>query len=240
MISIIIPVYNQAEKLRGCLESIFNQTIISKDIFALEIIIVNDGSTDNIEQVINDMKNISFSKSLRFVYRAQKNQGANPARNRGAEDAGGEFMIFCDADIIMEPEMLEKMLSELNKNPNKSFVYSSYLWGAKKFRLWNYDENKLKEMPYIHTTSLLRKEHFPGFDNSIKRLQDWDLWLTMLEQGHTGIWIDEVLFKVNTGGTMSSWLPKIAYKILPFLPKVKKYKIAVAAIKDKHKLTKTE
>jgi glycosyltransferase involved in cell wall biosynthesis len=238
MISIIIPVYNQAEKLRDCLESILNQSLIQNDIFALEAIIVNDGSKDGIDTVVKEMKNKFDSKSLRFEYVVQENRGSNPARNRGSREAKGEFLIFCDADIVMQPDMLEKMLDTLNNNPGRSFAYSSYFWGVKKFRLWAYDEKKLREMPYIHTSSLMRKEHFPGFDESIKRLQDWDLWLTMLEQGHTGIWINEMLFKVDTGGTMSSWLPKIAYKILPFLPKVKKYKLAVTKIKEKHQLPK--
>ena len=58
----------------------------------------------------------------------------------------------------------------------------------------------------------------------------------MLEQKHTGIWIDKILFKVTTGGTMSSWLPSFSYKLFPFLPKVRKYKKAVNIIKKKHKI----
>jgi len=58
----------------------------------------------------------------------------------------------------------------------------------------------------------------------------------MLEQWHSGIWIDQILFKVQTGGTISSWLPLFAYKIFPFLPSVKKYKKAIKIIKTKHNL----
>jgi len=48
-------------------------------------------------------------------------------------------------------------------------------------------------MPYIHTTSLIKKDYFPGFDENIKRFQDWDLWLTMLQSGHTGYFINQIL-----------------------------------------------
>lgn len=231
MISIIIPVYNQANKISKCLDSILNQSY--KD---FEVIVVNDGSRDNMVEVLEKYKNTFHV--MRYALRVinQENQGSNPARNRGAQEAKGEYIIFCDADVVMQPEMLETMLNTLEANPEASFVYSAFFWGRKFFPLWAYDEQRLREMPYIHTTSLIKREHFPGFDDKIKRLQDWDLWLTMLERGHKGVWISKALFKVETGGTISSWLPKFAYKLLPFLPQVKKYDKAMRIIKDKHKI----
>ena len=230
MISIIIPVYNQAEKLKQCLESIKNQSYDN-----YEIIIVNDGSSDNVNEIIDKYKPIFTYK---LYYFEQENKGSNPARNRGAKIAKGEYLLFCDADIIMKPEMLKIMLDALRNNPKASYAYSSFKYGCKIFKLWPFNAEKLKQMPYIHTTSLMCKERFPGFDESIKRLQDWDLWLTMLEQGHSGIWIDKVLFTIKGGGyTMSSWLPSFAYKLFPFLPSVKKYNEAVKIIKEKYKLS---
>ena len=132
--------------------------------------------------------------------------------------------------------MLERMLDALEHDHGASYAYSAHYFGYKIFKLWPFDRERLKAMPYIHTTSLIRKEHFPGFDESVKRLQDWDLWLTMLESGHAGTWISDPLFRIETGGTMSSWIPKSFYKLFPFLPTVKKYKQAVEAIRNKHKL----
>ncbi len=228
MISIVIPVYNGADKLVRCLESIKKQTYQD-----FEIIVVNDGSKDNVAEVAARYKQ---ELALKFSFIEQENQGVCAARNRGARAAKGELIIFCDADLEMRPWMLEKMRAVLAAHHEASFVYSSFYWGWKLFRLWPYDAQKLRQMPYIMTTSLMRREHFPGFDVRIKKLNDWDLWLTMLEQGHTGIWIDEPLFKANTGGfqTMSSWVPGFAYKLLPFLPTVKKYKKALAEVKQKH------
>ena len=86
--------------------------------------------------------------------------------------------------------------------------------------------------------ALIRREDFPatGWDESLKKFQDWDLWLTMLSLGKIGYFIPQVLFTISTGGVMSSWLPSFAYKLLPFLPTVKKYKAAKAVIFKKHGL----
>ncbi|MBL7058533.1 glycosyltransferase family 2 protein [Patescibacteria group bacterium] len=228
-ISIIIPIFNQADKIENCLKSIYNQSYNN-----YEVIMINDGSTDGVELKI---ENLPFRfKSFKFF--SQKNQGANVARNCGFKEASGDYLLFCDADITMESGMLESMITVLEMNSQISYVYSSFYWGNKLFRLFEFDSDKLKKMPFIHTTSLIRKEKFPGFNIQLKRLQDWDLWLTMLEQGSVGAWIDKPLFRVETGGTMSNWLPSFAYKLFPFLPSVKKYNRAVETIKEKHCLNK--
>lgn len=222
-ISIIIPIFNAQKTLKTCLESIFKQTF--KD---YEIIAVNDGSTDKSFSILEE-----YSNQIKIIN--QKNSGANVARNSGAKISQGEYLIFCDADIILNEVMLEKMLQTLEDHPEASYVYSSFIFGQKIFKLWPFDPARLKKMPYIHTTSLIKKNHFPGFDENIKRFQDWDLWLTMLEKKHIGYFIDKVLFKVKSGGTMSAWVPKFFYK-LPFLKTTKKYKAAEKIIKLKHSL----
>jgi glycosyltransferase involved in cell wall biosynthesis len=229
MISIVIPVYNHAKQLKKCLHAVLAQTYND-----FEIIVVNDGSTDNISEAIALYKNKFLDGKFEFI--SQENRGANAARNAGAKKARGEYIIFLDADIIMTPDMLAKMVNTLESNPQASYAYSSHKFGFKIFKLWEFDAKKLKIMPYIHTSSLIRRKDFPGFDEKIKRLQDWDLWLAMLENNKTGIWIDELLFTVKSGGTMSAWLPSFAYRLLPFLPSVKKYKKSVEIIKNKHNL----
>ena len=230
MISIIIPVFNQAEHLANCLDSLKKQTFNN-----YEIIVVDDGSKDDVSSVVAKYKKIF---SYKIFYYGQKNQGASIARNLGAKMARGQYLLFCDADTILNPTMLESMKICLEKNPGASFCYSSFIWGKKKFLLWPYDAQKLKQMPYINTSSLLRRDRFPGFDEKLKRFQDWDLWLTMSEQGRVGIWLNQILYKVNLGGrqTMSGWLPSFAYKWLPFLPAVKKYNQTKDIIMKKHGL----
>lgn len=233
-ISIIIPAYQTEDTIRDCLESIFHQTY--KD---FEVIVVNDGSTDVTAEILE-------SYGSRIAVITQQNKGRNPARNRGLQDAHGKYLLFCDADIILDQTFLEKTLKALTDHPETSIAYSSFYYGRKKFRLWPYDANRLRTMNFIHTTSLVRREHFPGFDEAIQRLQDWDVWLTMLEHGHTGVWVPEYLFRVRTHkGGLSSWLPEFMYRI-PWnklglhLSRVDSYKTAEAVIKKKHHLDETK
>lgn len=232
MISIIVPVYNGEKTLEATLNSIVNQTNTD-----FEIIIINDGSKDNTVSVFERfIKNNKLKNNYYFIN--QDNKGAPAARNKGWQESKGNFLFFCDADAILKPNILEKMKQALEENKNSSYAYSSFYWGKKIFKSWPFDAEKLKKIPYIHTMSLIRRSDFPvtGWDENIKKFQDWDLWLTMLEQGKTGVFINEVLFKIQPVGIISSWLPSFAYKLFPFLPRVKKYKKAVEIIKKKHNL----
>jgi glycosyltransferase involved in cell wall biosynthesis len=179
-----------------------------------------------------------FGIKIEFIHNTI-NHGAPYSRNKGFRKSRGEFLLFCDADIIFTANALETMHSVLQKNPSASYAYPSFRHGHKLFWLWEFDAEKLKQMPYIHSSALIRREHFPknGWDENIKRLQDWDLWLTMLSEGHTGVWINKELFRIQGGGhTMSDWVPSFFYKAFPFLPAVKKYKMAAEVIKQKHRL----
>ncbi|RMD59776.1 glycosyltransferase family 2 protein [Candidatus Parcubacteria bacterium] len=228
MVSVIIPVYNQAKELRQCLKSLLSQTYQD-----FEVIIVNDGSEDEFNEVAQEAQ-AKFKDRLKILNTFHR--GANVARNRGFLESRGEFLLFLDADIEMHPQMLEKMVEALKEQPGASFAYSSHYFGWKKFRLWPFSLERLRQMPYIHTSSLIRREHFPGWDEKIKRLQDWDLWLTMAKEERRGVWIDKFFFIFKPGGTMSRWLPSFAYRWLPFLPAVKAYRQAEQDIKKKHQL----
>lgn len=238
VVSITIPAYNSVKTLKFCLKSLLEQTF--KD---FEVVVVNDGSTDKTEVWLNGyMVKLLPENRAKIRIITQNNQGSNPARNRGAKEATGKYLLFCDADIEMRKDALEKMVNALEKNPGASFAYSSFYFGWKKFHLWPFDAERLQKMPYIHTTSLIRREHFPGFDNNIKRLQDWDLFLTIAEQGHKGIFIPDFLFKAQPRRHgISSWLPKFVYKF-PWqkfglkIQALEKYKKAEKIIKEKHHL----
>lgn len=202
-----------------------------------EIIVVNDRSSDSLSKIMAWSRK-EFGIKIEWLHN-QENHGAPYSRNKGFKRSKGEFLLFCDADVILREDALEIMLKTLKDNPDASYVYSSFRHGRKLFKLWEFSAEKLKQMPYIHSTSLIRREHFPaaGWDEKIRRLQDWDLWLTMLEEGHKGFWLDQVLFRIDGGGhTMSDWLPSLAYKLFPFLPSVKKYKNAMEIVKEKHGL----
>ena len=103
-VSVIIPVYNSEKYLNKCLDSLVNQTL--RDI---EIIIVNDGSTDNSEKIIKCYLNDS-----RINYFAQENQGQAAARNRALKLAKGEYISFVDSDDYVDLNMLEELYNAAN------------------------------------------------------------------------------------------------------------------------------
>ncbi len=185
LISIIIPLYNHAAALRKALDSIVKQTCKS-----IEIVIVDDGSTKHFE--IPKYRDVEIPVKLV----KQSHRGAPTARNRGLSKASGAYVIFWDADVIAKPEMLQKMLAALKDHPEASFAYSNFYFGWKKMPAQTFDIKKLKEINYIHSTSLIRREAVVPWDESLKRFQDWDLWLTMAEQRRTGVWIPDYLFRV--------------------------------------------
>ena len=227
-ISVIIPCYQHAGTIRRCLESVFGQTRAE-----LEVIVVDDGSTDRLEAAI-----APFRSRLTFI--RQENRGGPATRNRGFAASTGERVIFCDADIVLRRDALEKMLQALEAHPEAAYAYASFKFGWKKFRLWPFDAARLKRMNYIHTTSLIRRERFPGFDESLKRFQDWDLWLTMMERGAIGVRIPETLFTVKPRkGGISEWLPSFVYrlpwKLFGFKPRpVARYEDAAGIVRRKH------
>ena len=237
LISVIIPVYNHAHTLKRSIESIFNQTYRP-----LEVIVVNDGSTDNFAEVIKECllltegDCIGAGSVLSVI--SQTSSGAPAAKNRGLAQSKGEYVIFWDADTLARPQMLQKMFDALQKNPHASYAYSQFKFGWKTIKSNTFAADKLKKINYIDTTSLIRRQDFPGFDESIKRFQDWDLWLTMLEQGKIGVFIPEVLYKKIVGGRegISSWLPSFFYRLPWTTKEVKKYEEAKNIILKKHKL----
>ena len=116
-VSVIIPVYNVEKYLKRCLDSIVNQTL--KDI---EIIIVNDGSTDNSKKICE--KYLNNDKRIRLINQA--NKGVSVARNNGIVNSNGEYIIFIDADDYCENNMFEELLKLACFNKNSLVVCGYY------------------------------------------------------------------------------------------------------------------
>lgn len=232
-IAVIIPCFNHANVLRRTLDGLLKQTLKPR-----EVVIVDDGSEDHPESIARAYES---SLPISFV-RFDKNRGAPAARNEGFRRTRARFVLFLDADAVLVPDALEVFSKTLESNPSAAFAYANFYWGAKGFRGQPFDVDALKRRNFIHTTSLLRREAFPGFDESIKKFQDWDLWLTMAEKGLKGIWIDRYLFRVQPRKQgMSRWLPKIAHLIpwqrLGFIPKeIANYREAEKIVRTKHRI----
>lgn len=107
-ISIIVPVYNAEARLKMCLESLVNQTI--KDI---EIIIINDGSTDGSEKIINEYRE---KYSSLITYYNKLNEGVAKARNFGIKKANSDYILFVDSDDYIDLESVQKLMPYINRN----------------------------------------------------------------------------------------------------------------------------
>ena len=105
-ISVVVPIYNTSIYLSKCLESLINQTY--KDI---EIICINDGSTDNSLEILNKFQ----KKDNRIKIITQENQGLSAARNKGIVEANGEYISFIDSDDWVDLDFFEKLITALEK-----------------------------------------------------------------------------------------------------------------------------
>ena len=107
MISVIVPVYNAEEYLEECLESIKNQTYTN-----IEVILVNDGSTDGSKEICEQY----CEKDNRFKLVNQENQGQSVARNLGVAESVGQFIMFVDSDDVVRENIVEVLLSYMKED----------------------------------------------------------------------------------------------------------------------------
>ena len=106
MVSVIIPVYNVEKYIDKCLESVVNQTYKN-----LEIIVINDGSTDESEEVIK--KYLNKHSNIKYIY--QENKGVSSARNAALTYANGKYVMFIDSDDYIDKYTIEKMYFNAEK-----------------------------------------------------------------------------------------------------------------------------
>ncbi len=152
IISIIIPVFNAERYLAEAIESVLMQTVKP-----LEIIVVNDGSTDESEKVANTFKND-------ICYLLQENKGASAARNLGINLAKGSLLAFLDADDFWVSNKLEEQLRALEKNPELDMVFGNveqFVSPELDAENINRLRSELKIIPgYLVGTMLIKRESF--------------------------------------------------------------------------------
>lgn len=232
-VAVVIPCRDHAAELEKALESLERQSLRP-----VEVVVIDDASRDDVNSVVEKFSGRLPIRSERFA----ENRGAPAARNRGAEMTVSPYLLFLDADVVLGVDSLKRFVEALAAAPDAAFAYSNFIWGWKTFKARQWDAESLKKLNYIHTTSLIKRGAFPGFDPSLKKFQDWDIWLTMAERGAKGVWIDDYLFVVKPRASgMSSWLPsfmhKLPWPIWGWMPKeIKKYRDAENVIRQKHGL----
>jgi glycosyltransferase involved in cell wall biosynthesis len=135
LVSVIIPTYNSAEYLEQSLQSVFSQTYSF-----VQVIVVDDGSTDDTRQVL-----APYIREGKIQYCFQQNRGPAAARNLGIQQARGEFIGFLDADDLWLPEKLESQVVVLRKNPDIGMVYSDSEWFGEEWDRQCAASRKLRE-----------------------------------------------------------------------------------------------
>jgi GT2 family glycosyltransferase len=184
-ISIIVPAYNCGRYLWNCLRSLQNQTFTNR-----EIIVVDDASQDETQTVLSHFNVVKL--------RNARNLGANTTRMKGYRVSRGKYIVFCDADAVYEPNYLAELHAALkDASPDIGYAYCDFridgrMHGTHYAGAWS--EQKLTALNFVDFPSLIRRSAFPGLDISLPRLQDWDVWLTMMKAGYKGVYVPKTLY----------------------------------------------
>ncbi len=192
-VSVIIPCYNQGKYVPEAINSVLNQTYDN-----IEIVIVNDGSTDNSSETIKSFadkyKNILFFDN-------KENKGVIYARNMAIMACCGDYILPLDADDTIEPTYIEKAVNILDQNPNVGIVYCKARRFGNENEYWalaDFDKSNILYANCIFNTALFRKTDFikVGMYKDYMKFgaEDYDLWLSFIEQGFEVYRIDEILF----------------------------------------------
>lgn len=180
-VSVILPVYNGGKFIAETIESMLSQTI--KD---FEVLVVDDGSTDDSKEIIQ--KYISNSnREIRYFY--QENKGIAAARNKGIKESNGKYIAFLDQDDLWLPEKLERQVKYLEENPDTALVYTdSIRFGdcSNAWKLTPYEGKVFLQLingNFISAlTVVVRREVFKKVgcfdeDRNLMGCDDYDMWL---------------------------------------------------------------
>ena len=187
LVSVILPTYNRAHLLPKSMNSVLSQSWPR-----LELIVVDDKSTDNTAEVVAAVAD----DRVRYVKNDTKKKGANVARNIGITHAEGDFIAFQDSDDEWLPDKLSLQLDLMRRlGSDYACVYSRFVTrrgsrvfetvDAKRLTRGNILFELLNGNIVTTQTALVRKKNlleFGCFDEELPRLQDWDLWLRMAQK----------------------------------------------------------
>jgi len=180
-ISVVLPTYNQARYLPVSLEGIARQTC---DDF--ELIVVDDGSTDDTPQVLADWR-----PRLPFLLIRQDNRGLPEALNAGFARATGEYLTWTSSDNIMLPTMLARLAEELDRFPEVGMVYSDWCdvddagTVLREVRTLEHDPVVLLRHNYVRASFMYRRccrDEIGDYDPQMKYKEDHDYWLRIAER----------------------------------------------------------
>lgn len=198
--SVIIPTFNRSELICSTLDSVWAQTYRP-----IEVVIVDDGSTDNTKQIINDWVIQHTDKAFKVVYIYQKNSGAPSARNNGIKNASGRYLQFLDSDDYLMPEKLELQIQKMQREKTGICI-------CDYFHTNEHGENTLFASNDRNIEQIITQHRFlstsigvmdisffkPGFlkwNPKIKKAQDLDFYLKIFLIIDDFSYVNKALFK---------------------------------------------
>lgn len=186
MISFIIPVYKKPKEVfRKCLESLHDKSMPEN-----EIICVFDGPDTELEGV---------AKEFHVEQLVIPHKNGSAARNAGRDIAKGDILWWFDSDCYIKPGHAKRMLEEFEAT-DADFVYSGYEMaeGQGEFQSESFDAYSLQSGNYISSMAPIKCAKAPRWDETLEAGQDWDYWLTAVENGLKGVFVEGSGFITDT------------------------------------------
>ena len=194
-ISVVIPTHNRAGLVLRALESVFAQSHKAD-----EIIVVDDGSSDETAQVLKQVKNIRVIQ--------QENSGVSAARNKGIEISSSDWIAFLDSDDVWHKDKLKLQVDFHKTNPDILFSHTGEQWVKDDKIVTQKAHHKkpsgdcfldnLNFCKIAPSSVMIKKEVFEKvgyFDESLEVCEDYDMWLRVLYRYHVGLLDDKLVTK---------------------------------------------
>jgi glycosyltransferase involved in cell wall biosynthesis len=193
LVSIIIPCFNQGKYLSEALDS-----VLAQDYENWECFIVNDGSLDNTKEIAS----IYCDLDSRFKYIYKENAGLSAARNTGIKASTGKYILPLDADDKIAYKYCSLAVSKLEENDQIKIVYCRcQYFGIRsgEYELPDFSLSRILGRNLIFCSAFFRRLDYDlsriGYNENMKYgLEDWDFWLSLLENGGEVFKLDEILF----------------------------------------------
>lgn len=178
LVSVIIPTYNRGWAIKEAIDS-----VLAQDFTDFELIVVDDGSTDNTQDILN-----SYKEDIIVLH--QENKGVSAARNRGIASASGQYIAFLDSDDLWLPQKLSTQVDFFNTNPDALICQTEEKWirngmfANPKKRHRKLSGNIFEQSLYLCLVSpsavMMKRSLFEKagmFDETLSACEDYDMWL---------------------------------------------------------------
>lgn len=210
LVSVVIPVYNGEKYIAECLESVYQQTYPF-----FEVIIIDDGSTDQSLEIINKMPG-----EKKII--SQKNKDVSHARNTGIKNASGQLIAFLDQDDLWDKRRLEKLIKIFLKNPDVDLFFTDLSKFNDERKNWhpkdrhkaasrlsdeNLFENLIRKNVLMPSAVMVKKDSFIKagmFDPEFRTCGDYEMWLRMAAKGKRFRYLPEPLTLCRQHGENTS------------------------------------